>query len=126
MTEPRRHVLIWVAPEFLKSSGMIQLFTEAGIFLPPQDDLDEYIHSAETAGGFAMTGSLAEANHGAGIWISPVNVPGLELMIPWNLVRSVVTAESTQSSKAFGLMSERVQSSTAAKKQRGRQPSSVK
>ena len=126
MTDPRRHVLIWVAPEFLKSSGMIQLFTEAGIFLPPQDDLDEYIHSAEAAGGFAMTGSLAEANHGAGIWISPVNVPGLELMIPWNLVRSVVTAESTQSSKAFGLMSERVQSSTAAKKQRGRQPSSVK
>ncbi len=33
MTEPRRHVLIWVSPEFLKSSGMVQLFTEAGIFL---------------------------------------------------------------------------------------------
>jgi hypothetical protein len=120
MNEPRRHVLIWVAPEFLKSSGMIQLFTEASIFLPPQNDLDEYIHSAEAAGGFAMTGKLAEANHGAGIWISPVNVPGLELMIPWNLVKSVVTAESTQSSKAFGLMSDRAQATTAAKKQRER------
>lgn len=120
MSEPRRHVLIWVAPEFLKSSGMIQLFTEASIFLPPQNDLDEYIHSAEAAGGFAMTGRLAEANHGAGIWISPVNVPGLELMIPWNLVRSVVTAESTQSSKAFGLMSDLAQPNTAAKKQRER------
>jgi hypothetical protein len=120
MSEPRRHVLIWVAPEFLKSSGMIQLFTEASIFIPPQDDLDEYIHSAEAAGGFAMTGRLAEANHGAGIWISPVNVPGLELMIPWNLVKSVVTAESTQSSKAFGLMSDLAQPNTAGKKQRDR------
>lgn len=116
MSEPRRHVLIWVAPEFLKSSGMIQLFTEASIFLPPQDDLDEYIRSAEAAGGFAMTGRLAEANHGAGIWISPVTVPGLELMIPWQLVRSVVTAESTESSKAFGLMSELAQSGASAKK----------
>ena len=119
MSEPRRHVLIWVAPEFLKSSGMIQLFTEASIFLPPQDDLDEYIHSAEAAGGFALTGKLAEANHGAGIWISPNNVPGLELMIPWNLVKSVVTAESTQSSKAFGLMHDLAQPA-AAKKQRER------
>ena len=111
--------VIWVAPDFLKSSGMIQLFTEASIFLPPDNDLDEYIHSAEAAGGFAMTGRLAEANHGAGIWISPVNVPGLELMIPWHLVKSVVTAESTQSSSAFGLMSDLVQPKTA-KKQRDR------
>ena len=67
-----------------------------------------------------MTGRLAEANHGAGIWISPVNVPGLELMIPWTLVRSVVTAESAQSSKAFGLMSDLAQPTAAAKKQRER------
>src|SRR6185369_5293013 len=120
MSEPQRHVLIWVAPEFLKSSGMIQLFTEAGIFLPPENDLDDYIHSAEAAGGFAMTGRLAEANHGAGIWISPLTVPGLELMVPWHLVKSVVTAESPQSSKAFGLMSDRAQSGAAAKKQRER------
>lgn len=120
MNGPQRHVLIWVAPEFLKSSGMIQLFTEASIFLPPQNDLDEYISSAEAAGGFAMTGRLAEANHGAGIWISPVNEPGLELMIPWNLVKSVVTAESTQSSKAFGLMNDLAQPNAAAKKQRER------
>ena len=118
MSEPRRHVLIWVAPEFLKSSGMIQLFTEASIFVPPQNDLEEYIRSAEAAGGFAMTGRLAEANHGAGIWISPVNVPGLELMVPWQLVKSVVTAESTQS--AFGLMSDLAQPGAGAKKPRGR------
>jgi hypothetical protein len=118
MSEPRRHVLIWVAPEFLKSSGMIQLFTEASIFVPPQNDLDEYIRSAEEAGGFAMTGRLAEVNHGAGIWISPVTVPGLELMIPWQLVKSVVTAETSESSKAFGLMSDLAQPGSVAKKRR--------
>jgi hypothetical protein len=119
MSEERRHVLIWVAPEFLKSSGMIQLFTEAAIFVPPEGDLDEYIQAAEAAGGFAMTGKLAEVNHGAGIWISPINTPGLELMVPWQFVKSVVTAESPQSSKAFGLMSDLAQPNGDSKKQRG-------
>jgi hypothetical protein len=120
MSEPRRHVLIWVAPEFLKSSGMIQLFTEASIFVPPQNDLEEYIRSAEAAGGFALTGRLAEVNHGAGIWISPVTVPGLELMIPWHLVRSVVTAENAESSKAFGLMSDLAQPGATTQTHPGR------
>jgi hypothetical protein len=106
MSEARRHVLIWVVPEFLKSPGMVQLFTEAGIFLPPAEELEEYFRSAEAAGGFAMTGTLAEMGHGAGIWISPVNVPGLELMVPWQFVKSVVTAESPQASKVFGLMTD--------------------
>src|SRR5580658_8700092 len=106
MSETRRHVLIWVVPEFLKSSGLVQLFTEAGIFLPPAEGLEEYFRSAEAAGGFAMTGLLAELGHGAGIWISPVNVPGLELMVPWQFVKSVVTAESPQASKVFGLMTD--------------------
>jgi len=78
MSEGRRHVLIWVSPEFLKSPGMIQIFIEAGIVLPPVDKLEEYFHAAEDAGGFALTGRLVEANHGAGIWICPVNVPGLK------------------------------------------------
>ena len=103
MSEVRRHVLIWLAPEFLKSSGMIQLFTEAGIFTVSDEELDDYIEAAKAAGGFALTGTLAEAGHGAGIWISPVSVPGLELMIPWHFVKSVVTAESPKSSKIFGL-----------------------
>jgi hypothetical protein len=103
MIEARKHVLIWVAPEFLKSSGMIQLFKEAEVF-PPPEDLDEYIRSAEAAGGFAVTGKLVEANHGAGIWICPVGTPGLELMLPWQFVKGVVTAESPKSAKIFGLM----------------------
>ncbi len=109
MTEVRKHVLIWVAPEFLRSSGMVQLFTEAGIFVPPDDELEEYIRSAEAAGGFAMTGTLAELHHGSGIWISPISVPGLELMVPWQFVKSVVSADSPQSSKVFGLMNEMAQ-----------------
>lgn len=119
MSEAQRHVLIWIAPEFLKSSGMIQLFTEAGMFFPQGDELDEYIQSAATAGGFAMTGTLAEANHGAGIWISPVDSPGLELMVPWQFVRSVVTAESPHPPKAFGLMREMVETNGTRGKQTG-------
>lgn len=117
MSESRRHVLIWVAPEFLKSSGMIQLFTEAGIFFQQNEDLEEYIQSAVSAGGFAVTGTLAEANHGAGIWISPVSIPGLELMIPWQFVKSVVTAESPHPPKAFGLMRDLAEANGAGGKQ---------
>ena len=108
-------MLVWLAPEFLGSSGMIQLYTEAGIFTPGEADLDEYIKSAVAAGGFAMTGTLADVRHGAGIWISPVNVPGLELMIPWQFVRSVVTAESPRSSRVFGLMSDMVRTNGTGK-----------
>jgi len=87
MGETRRHVLLWVAPEFLKSSGMVQIFKEAGTFSPPEEDLDGYIRSAIAAGGFAVTGKLVEVGHGAGIWISPVDTPALELMVPWQLTR---------------------------------------
>jgi hypothetical protein len=116
MSDIRRHILLWIAPEFLRSPGMIRLFTEAGIFVPPEEDMDQYMRSAEAAGGFAMTGKLAEANHGAGIWISPADIPGLELMVPWSFIRSVVTAESPQSSPAFGLMQDLVQSNGGGKK----------
>ena len=117
MSEPRRHVLIWVVPEFLKSPGLMQLFTEASIFVPPETDMDEYIRAAEAAGGFAMTGSLAEAHHGVGIWISPPHEPGLELMIPWQFVKSVVTAEAPQTPRAFGIMTDLAQSNGTTKKQ---------
>ncbi len=117
MSESPRHVLIWITPEFLKSSGMIQLFTEAGIVFPAGDQLEDYIQSAVNAGGFAVTGTLAEVNHGAGIWISPVETPGLQLMVPWQFVRSVVTAESPHPPKAFGLMRQMVEANGAGGKQ---------
>lgn len=112
MAEVRRHVLIWVAPEFLTSSGMIQLFTEAGIFSLPGDNLDEYTRAAQAAGGFAMTGMLVNSSHGAGIWISPERFPGLELLLPWPFVKSVVTAESPRASKVFGLVADAAQPNT--------------
>lgn len=117
MSDERRHVLIWVAPEFLKSPGMIQLFTEAGVFFPRGNQLDEYIQAATTAGGFAITGTLADAGHGAGIWISPVSISGLELMIPWQFVKSVVTAESPHPPKEFGLMRDLVEGNGGGNKQ---------
>jgi len=120
MSETPRHVLIWVTPEFLRSSGMIQLFTEAGIFFPQGENLDEYIQGAVTSGGFAITGTLAEVHHGAGIWISPVDTPGLELMVPWQFVKSVVTAESPHTPKAFGLMKELAETNGAGRKQNDR------
>ena len=117
MDEARRHVLIWITPEFLKSSGMIQLFTEAGIFFPEGEDLDRYIESAVAAGGFAITGVLSDAHHGAGIWISPAAIPGLELMVPWQFVKTVVTAESPQPPKAFGLMREMAEANGYGRRQ---------
>jgi len=120
MSESRRYVLLWIAPEFLKSPGLLRLFTEAGIFLPPEDDMEEYMRSAAAAGGFAMTGKLAEANHGAGIWISPAEIPGLELMVPWPFIRSVVTAESPEPPRAFGLMQDLVQSNGGRQKSRAK------
>jgi len=115
MSEGRRHVLIWVSPEFLKSPGMIQIFIEAGIVLPPVDKLEEYFHAAEDAGGFALTGRLVDANHGAGIWICPVNVPGLELMVPWQFVKSIVTAGDPPSSKIFGLVTDLAKPNSVSK-----------
>jgi hypothetical protein len=115
MSEARRHVLLWVAPDFLRSSGLVRIFIEAGIFQTPTEELDEYIRSAEAAGGFAMTGSLAESSHGVGIWISPTDVPELELMVPWQFIKSVITA-SPQASKVFGLVRDSLRSNGAGKK----------
>lgn len=116
MNESSKHVLLWVSPEFLKSPGMVQLFTEAGIFQTQEDDLEDYLRDAEAEGGFAMTGRLAEMHHGAGIWISPVDTPGLELMVPWQFVKSVVTAEGPQTSKAFGLMTDSLDAKSSGKR----------
>lgn len=104
MSEVRRHVLVWVAPEFLKSSGMIQILKQACILSTPEDQIEDYISAAEAAGGFALTGRLVEANHGAGIWVSPENVPELDVMVPWQFVKSVVTAEQPSTPRFFGLM----------------------
>ena len=103
MAEARKHVLLWLAPEFLHSSGMVRILTEAEFLTLPEAEWDKLIRSAEEAGGFALGGRLVEAHHGAGIWISPPSDQGLELMIPWAYVKGILTGQEPQSSKMFGL-----------------------
>jgi hypothetical protein len=85
---------------------MSRLLREAEFFSLTDEGWDEFVEASAKAGGFALSGRLVEANHGAGIWISPLNIQGLELMIPWPYVRSVVTAKDPESPKMFGLMNE--------------------
>ena len=89
---PSRHVLVWVDAEFLESEGMLHILQESGAITGGEQDWEKLVAAAENSGGFALGGMLVESNHGAGIWISPPNTPGLEIMIPWRFVRSVVTA----------------------------------
>jgi hypothetical protein len=102
MTNDRRHVLVWVAPEFLESAGMLRILEETGLIEPGVPEAVVAV-SAEAAGGCAITGLLVDSHHGAGVWVVPENSPGLELMIPWAFVRGIVTAESPK--KILGLAS---------------------
>jgi hypothetical protein len=101
--QPSRHVLVWVDAEFLESEGMLHILQESGAIGGGEQDWEKLVAAAEDSGGFALGGMLVDSNHGAGIWISPPNTPGLELMIPWHFVRSVVTASEQLQSKIFGL-----------------------
>ena len=108
MTSDRKHVLVWVAQEFLESGGMLRILEETGLL---ETGVPEGVVavSAEAAGGCAITGLLVESHHGAGVWIAPAKSPGLELMIPWAFVRGIVTAESPK--KILGLTTQVTQNS---------------
>jgi hypothetical protein len=103
LVPPNRHVLVWVDAEFLESEGMLHILQESGAISSGEQDWEKLVAAAEDSGGFALGGVLVDSNHGAGIWISPPNTPGLEIMIPWHFVRSVVTASEQLQSKIFGL-----------------------
>jgi len=105
-TETRRHVLVWVAAEFLESEGMLHILQESGAVPGQEKDWEKIVEACENSGGFALAGKLVDVNHGAGIWISPPGDAGLEIMIPWHSVRSVVTAEEQHQIKTFGLVKE--------------------
>jgi hypothetical protein len=100
---PSRHVLVWVDAEFLESEGMLHILQESGVITGGEENWEKLVAAAEDSGGFALGGMLVESNHGAGIWISPPDTPGLEIMIPWHFVRSVVTASEHLQGKIFGL-----------------------
>jgi len=101
--DTRRQVLVWIAAEFLQSPGMIRILHEAELLPVPEEKWHIFLRSAQESGGFALGGHLAEVNHGAGIWISPESSEGLEVMIPWPFIRSVVTAPAPDARKVFGL-----------------------
>ena len=85
---------------------MLHILQESGAVPGQEKDWEKIVEACENSGGFALAGELVDANHGAGIWISPPGDPGLEIMIPWHSVRSVVTAEEQHQIKIFGLVKE--------------------
>lgn len=102
-SDRRRQALVWVAPELLQSPGIMRILHEAELLPVPENKWEDFIRAAVETGGFALAGRLAESNHGAGVWISPESELGLELMIPWAFVRSVVTAPELEARRVFGL-----------------------
>ena len=105
VTETRKHVLIWVKQEFLQSPGMLQLLKETGIFSHPRRngansreaaEVNRRLRAQRKAGGLAIIRPACGFLH-------PV-ASGLEVLVPWHFVISLVTAEEPQSSKAFGLI----------------------
>lgn len=103
MTDTQKHVLLWVAPEFLQSPGIIRILEQVGALDLKSGGGEEVMEAAARSGGFALSGGLVDANHGAGMWIAPGDSQNLRLMIPWAFVRCTVLAETQQSSKIFGL-----------------------
>jgi hypothetical protein len=103
MTTPQKHVLLWVAPEFLQSPGIIRILEQVGALDLKSGDADEVMEAAARSGGFALSGELIDAHHGAGIWIAPGDSRNLRLMIPWGFVRCTVQAETPQVARMFGL-----------------------
>jgi len=82
---------------------MLHILQEAQAIPGYEHDWEKILEAAENTGGFALGGMLVEMHHGAGIWISPHADEALEIMIPWQFVRSVVTAQEPLSRKMFGL-----------------------
>ena len=102
-SDPRLHVMVWVDKEFLESEGMLHILHETGLIADKQASWEAIVEAAENTGGFALSGYLAEAGHGAGIWISPSSESGIQMMIPWRVVKSVVTAEEERDPRVFNL-----------------------
>lgn len=102
-SEPKRHILVWVTAEYIQSEGMLHILQEAQALPGHEDDWEKILEASENTGGFALGGMLVEMHHGAGIWFSPHGDEGVEIMIPWQFVRTVVTAQEPLSVKLFGL-----------------------
>jgi hypothetical protein len=113
--EPQRHVLVWVTADFLESEGMLHILQQSGALAGQEEAWEKIVEAAENTGGFALGGLLVDAHHGAGIWFAPPGDAGLEIMIPWQFVRSVVTAQEQHAARMFGLAAEALKRSSAQK-----------
>ena len=82
---------------------MLHILQEAQAIPGHEDNWEKILEAAENTGGFALGGTLVELHHGAGLWISPPGDGALEIMIPWQFVRCVVTAREPLAGKMFGL-----------------------
>ena len=102
--DAKRHVLVWVDKTFIESEGMLHILEETGVLASHHSNWEKIVEAAENSGGFALSGTLVDDRHGAGIWICPMDGETLEIMIPWPMVRSVVTARQPESEKIFGLI----------------------
>lgn len=95
--------MIWVDKEFLESEGMLHILHETGLIADKKATWEMIVEAAENTGGFALSGMLAESNHGAGIWIAPPGDSSIQMMIPWRTVKSVVTAQEPHDPQVFDL-----------------------
>ena len=102
-SEAHLHAMVWVDKEFLESEGMLHILHETGLIADKKADWETVVEAAENTGGFALSGMLAEANHGAGIWLAPPGDSSLQIMIPWRSVKCVVTAERAHDPQVFDL-----------------------
>jgi hypothetical protein len=116
--EPQRNVLVWVTADFLESEGMLHILQQSGALTGQEEDWEKIVEAAENSGGFALGGLLVDSHHGAGIWIAPAGDAGLEILIPWQFVRSVVTAQAQHAARMFGLATEALKRSSS-KTQKG-------
>jgi hypothetical protein len=87
---------------------MLQILNETGIFSHPQAEWRKLAEAAEQIGGFALSGKLITADHPAGAWICPPTGHGIEVLVPWHFIISLVTAEEPHSAKTFGLIADAV------------------
>ena len=106
-SDNRLHALVWVDKEFLESEGMLHILHETGLIADKTANWETVVEAAENTGGFALSGLLAEANHGAGIWIAPAHGSSLQMLIPWRAVKCVVTAEKVHETEVFNLSKSR-------------------
>lgn len=101
--ESNRYALVWVDKGFLESEGMLRILDETGMIASQGADWEKLVEAAENTGGFALSGILVDAERGPGLWLASPEAGGIEILIPWHVVRCVVTAQEPPAKHVIGL-----------------------